>query len=371
MNPLDKQVKTPVVLNLPRNKTNTGVYCMKQQDLVYLSDLSPRDKPWDKRRGEADRFKALFEGTIHDCYAIRLANCSCELVFAFAVDENGTCSLKLQTAKFCRVRLCPVCQRQRARMWTAKTIKIMPKVLEAYPKSRFLMLGLTFPNCELTDLRATLFEMHKAWRKLIQRKDWKVQGWVRTTEVTRGQDDTAHPHYHCLLMVPPSYFSTNYVSQARWTELWRECLKVSYDPIVDIRSVRPKKGSEGIETDLVISALVETIKYSVKPSNVLKGNNCQKLGQKVRATDQDWLVELTTQLHKTRALATGGVLKDYLKVLENEPEDLIHADELGEVEADSESPRIDFNWSSKVSRYHMKPEPSIIQDEFVSSNYTH
>ncbi len=330
---------------------------MKQRDIVYLSDLSPKDKPWDKRRGEVDGFKALFENTVHHCYAIRLANCSCQLVFAFAVDENGVCNLKLQTARFCRVRLCPVCQGRRALMWTAKTIKIMPKVLEAYPKSRFIMLTLTVRNCPLPEIRATLTQMHTAWRKLIQRKDWKVQGWVRTTEVTRGKDDTAHPHYHCLLMVPSSYFGGNYISQERWGEMWQECLKVEYTPIVDVRSVRPKKGSKGIETDPVMSALIETVKYTVKPSDVLRGDNHQKLGQQVTISDQDWLIGLTEQLHKTRAIATGGILKDFLKVLENEPEDLIHVDENGEVQTDSESPRVAFDWNGENKRYHMKPEP--------------
>ncbi len=331
---------------------------MKQLDLVYLSDLSPRDKVWDKRRAATDGFKALYEKTVYHCYAVRIAECSCYLEFALTADDNGACSLKLQNARFCRVRLCPVCQGRRALMWAAKTIKIMPKVLEANPKARFIMLTLTARNCPLPELKTTLTDMHKAWRKLIQRKDWKVDGWVRTTEVTRGKDDTAHPHYHCLLMVKPSYFTgASYTSQARWVELWKECLKVSYDPVVDVRAVHPKRGAlEGQEGNPVIAALVEVIKYTVKPSDVLKGDNCQVPGQRVKVTDQDWLLQLTKQLHKTRAIATGGILKDYLKVLEDEPEDLIHADENGEVQPDTESPRVVFDWNSKNKRYHMNPE---------------
>ncbi len=331
---------------------------MKQRDLVYLSDLSPRDKVWDKRRAATDGFKALYEKTVYHCYAVRIAECSCQLEFAFAADDNGICSLKLQNARFCRVRLCPVCQGRRALMWAAKTIKIMPKVLEANPKARFVMLTLTARNCPLPELKTTLADMHKAWTRLVARKTWKVDGWVRTTEVTRGKDDTAHPHYHCLLMVKPSYFTgDNYISQERWVELWQECLKVSYQPIVDVRAVHPKRGaSEGQEGNPVIAALVEVIKYTVKPSDVLKGDNCQVPGQRVKVTDQDWLLQLTKQLHKTRAIATGGILKDYLKVLEDEPEDLIHADENGEVQPDTESPRVVFDWNSKNKRYHMKSE---------------
>lgn len=331
---------------------------MKQLDLVYLSDLSPRDKVWDKRRAASDGFKALYEKTVYHYYAVRIANCSCYLEFAFATDDNGVCSLKLQNAKFCRVRLCPVCQGRRALMWTAKTIKIIPKVMEANPKVRFIMLTLTARNCPLPELKTTLSDMHKAWRKLIQRKGLRfVQGWIRTTEVTRGKDDTAHPHFHCLLMVSPGYFGNDYISQERWVELWQECLKVSYQPIVDIRAVHAKRGaSHGQEGDAIIAAIVELIKYTVKPSDVLRGDNCQIPGQRVKVTDQDWLLQLTEQLHKTRAIATGGILKDCLRVLENEPEDLIHVDENGEIQADSQSPRVGFDWNSRNKRYHMKPE---------------
>ncbi len=331
---------------------------MKQRDLVYLSDLSPRDKVWDKRRAASDGFKALYENTDYHCYAIRIAKCSCYLEFAFAADDNGVCSLKLQSAEFCRVRLCPVCQGRRALMWAAKTIKIMPKVLEANPKARFIMLTLTARNCPLPELKTTLSDMHKAWTRLVARKMWRVEGWVRTTEVTRGRDDTAHPHYHCLLMVKPSYFTgDNYISQQRWAELWQDCLKVSYQPIVDVRAVHAKRDAlEGQGGNSVIAALVEVIKYTVKPSDVLRGDNCQIPGQRVKVTDQDWLLQLTKQLHKTRAIATGGVLKDYLKVLEDEPVDLIHADENGKVEADTESPRVGFQWNRKKKCYHMRPE---------------
>ncbi len=328
---------------------------MKQQDLVYLSDLSPRDKVWDKRRAATDGFKALYQGTIYDYYAVRLANCSCYLEFAFVANDNGVCSLKLQNARCCRVRLCPVCQGRRALMWTAKAVKIVPKVLKENPKVRFIMLTLTVPNCPLTELRATLSDMHKAYRKLIQRKDWKVDGWIRTTEITRGKDDTAHPHYHCLLMVSPGYFSNNYISQEKWVQLWRECLKVNFDPIVDVRAVRPKRGTlEGQEGNAILSAIVEVIKYTVKPSDVLRGDNRQIPGQRVGMSDVDWLLELTSQIHKTRAIATGGVLKDCLRVLEEEPKSLIHVDENGEAQTDSESPKTVFDWNSKNKRYATK-----------------
>ncbi|PAP24256.1 protein rep, partial [Salmonella enterica] len=72
-----------------------------------------------------------------------------------------------------------------------------------------------------------------------------VQGWIRTTEVTRGSVGSAHPHFHTLMMVPPSMFTRDYVKHARWGELWRESLRVDYDPNVDVRAENPRKLKDG------------------------------------------------------------------------------------------------------------------------------
>ena len=95
------------------------------------------------------------------------------------------------------------------------------------------------------------------------------------------------------------------------------------------------------------SAICETLKYSVKPAECLVDDSRRKL------SNAEWLSGLTSQLYKTRAIATGGILKQYLKELEQEPEDLIHADENGLTSADDESPRLAFGWREKTKRYVM------------------
>jgi plasmid rolling circle replication initiator protein Rep len=352
---LDK-LKTPSLLLGSPQTTNLarGITLLQATDPIYLSTLSPKDSRWDDKRSQADRFKALYQGTEYNCYAVRIADCSCHLLFAFQVDDTGLCKLKLQAAKFCRVRLCPVCQDRRSIMWRGKAFKILPKVLEDYPKARFIFLTLTVRNCPLDELRSKLNWMHKSWRRLIERKEFAaVDGWIRSVEVTRGADDTAHPHYHCLLMVKPGYFGKNYVTQEQWSILWQECLGVEYNPIVDVRAVKPKKGTPEEEQQFaVMAAIVETIKYSCKPSDSLRSDGLTAIATVM--SNQQWLVELTKQLHKTRAIATGGVLKAYLKLLEDDPEDLIHVDENGLSETDSESPRVIFGWREKAKRYRLE-----------------
>ncbi len=236
----------------------------------------------------------------------------------------------------------------------------MPKVLADSPKARFIMLTLTVPNCELADLRSQLGEMHKAWIRLLTRKELKIHGWIRSTEVVRRAEDLAGPHYHALLMVPSSYFSgVNYITQERWSELWAKSLKTKDDRIVDVRAVKSKKGTlKGSETDAVISATVEVIKYAVKPDDCLiDDHDLQRPGQRVRMSNQDWLVGLTEQLHKSRLIATGGVLKDYFKEVEDERQEergsLVHIREKLVADCESDAPEAVFNWHPEVERYAM------------------
>lgn len=51
--------------------------------------------------------------------------------------------------------------------------------------------------------------------------------------------DTYHPHFHVLIAVNKSYFtSRDYLSQARWTAAWQQALQVDYTPIVDVRRIK-------------------------------------------------------------------------------------------------------------------------------------
>src|SRR5690554_8117477 len=125
-------------------------------------------------------------------------------------------------------------------MWQARFYQSLPSLVESYPKARWLFLTVTVKNCPVSDLRETLQSMNKAWQRLIKRKEFKpVTGWIRTTEVTRGADGTAHPHFHVLLMVPPSWFTRDYVKKMRWVELWQESMKLDY-----LRSEESRVGQE-------------------------------------------------------------------------------------------------------------------------------
>lgn len=304
-------------------------------DSIYLTDVSPKDKPWDLHRFQAVGVKSLYRGTAYDRYADRIDSCSGLLEFGFLLNpETAEIALKLKTARFCRVRHCPVCQWRRQLVWRARFFQALPKLRSQFPTARFVFLTLTVKNCQLAELRSTLAWMNKSWHRLSELKAFPALGWLRSVEVTKSHDGTAHPHFHVLLMVPASYFSHGYLSQSKWAVMWQKSLRVEYTPIVNVKAVKPKIGAtEDTIADQLAKALCETLKYSVKPDDLV--------------SDRDWLVELTTQLHKTRAVAVGGVFKEFIS--DDEPEDLINVDD----ENTDLSPEnsVWFGWREMVSRY--------------------
>ncbi len=298
---------------------------------LYLSDVSPQDKPWDVHRANASRVQALYQKTKFQQYAARIQHCSQILDFICAADNLGEFKCRLSSAHFCRVRHCPVCQWRKVLKWRARFFTAVPKVTAAYPKTRWLFLTLTVRNCPVSELRATLGHMNKSWERLSKRKQFPALGFVRSTEVTRDKDGDAHPHFHCLLLVSNNYFSgQNYITQAKWSELWQQALRVDYTPIVDVRSVKPRYGT----VDTLSHALLETLKYSIKTQDLL--------------CDATWLEVVTEQLHNTRSVSVGGVLKDYID--DREPDDLVHIDEDNPEESEAWL-HLFFGWHERHKRY--------------------
>jgi plasmid rolling circle replication initiator protein Rep len=333
---------------------------------ILLKDLSSKDSSWDVHRSAAERIADLYQGTEYESYAVRIDQCSPLLEFVMVIDpDTGVLTCKLKAASFCRVPQCPVCRKARVRMWRAKAYQMMPAVFKDYPTARFLFLTLTVSNPHVSELRTTLDMMNKAWKRLTERKQFPAIGWIKTVEVTREHQcideswcksnkvekscqrclplETVHPHFHILLMVPPGYFGRDYLSQNDWTQLWKEALRVNYTPIVNIKAVK----SLTVDNQGMNEAVLETFKYSVKTKDILTDKDNASMN------NQQFLLEITKQLLNTRAIATGGVLKQYLKELEKEPEDLIHAD----VENDENGDKLGHllaAWNTYIKHYVVK-----------------
>lgn len=304
-----------------------------------LSSYSKKDKVWDVHRSQSIDVEAIYaQAEDFEKYAKRISDCSGVLRFGWRDDlATGESRLRLKEAQFCRVRYCPTCQWRRSLMQQARFMKSLPAILEQHPRHRWLLLTLTVQNCPIVELRDTLQAMNKSWHRLIKRPEFRlVSGWIRSTEVTRGKDGTAHPHFHCLLMVPPRMLTGKaYVTQSRWTELWQECARLDYKPVVDVRAVRGKKSDKSQNAG--ITGAVEVLKYAVKPSDM--------------TDDAGWFLELTRQTSHLRFLAAGGALKNALRDTENARDtDMVHAGD-ADAEGEDDGSRIAFNWRTTERKY--------------------
>lgn len=343
-------VDTPEVIPPQINNIYEHIYQTPLPDdtELALADVSEKDSVWDDQRyktelvGDIYGYNAEFER-----YAERMTDCSTFLAYGFSDD-----GLKLKNANFCRVRHCPVCQWRRSLFWKSNMYIAYDEIKEKYPTHRWLFLTLTVKNCEITDLRETLKHMNKSWQRLIKRKPFlrTIEGWIRTTEVTKGKDGSAHPHFHIILLVKPSYFAKNYIKQSEWSEIWGSCLKSDYIPVIDVRAVRAKK-KKGVEVDslddAVKSAIMETLKYSVKPSDMI-GDGSKK--------DNAWFYELTRQTFKLRFIASGGALKNALKPSDDITDsDLINSDQ-DDNESETDNRRLVFTYEKPVHKYLYSPD---------------
>lgn len=341
------------------------------EEHTYLTDVSAKDKPWDVYGVIASRVINLYgdfrlvkrDGTPCKPFADRIASCSQLLGFRRDIlPETGEAILKLKTAQFCRCRHCPKCQWRRVLKFWAKLFTTIPSLQQDHPMARYIFLTLTMKNPSIGELRATICYMNKAWNKLNQRKEWPAIGWIKCLEVTRGKDGNPHPHFHCLLMVKPSYFSHGYLSQSRWAELWQSCLKTDYTPNLDVRVVRPKKrplskkselGSDDGLREAILESLKVVFTYSIKP-----GKHSSEHGAEYQAqwmvgdfeADFKWLLAVTKELDKVRAISTGGLMKNYLAAWGQDEENLIN------INGDPISNQIEdldlfFAWREKLKRY--------------------
>lgn len=296
---------------------------------------------WDDHKANTDNLSDLYSYNKKFArYAERTKTCSEFLVYANRLDlKNGELVKKLTNANFCRVRLCPVCQWRRSLMWQARFYDAIPKIMEQYVGYRFLFLTLTVKNCPVNELSNTLIWMNKSFRKMLKYKaldSW--QGWLKTTEVTRNaQTNEAHPHFHILVMVKPSYFKKDYIKQFEFVEFWQKALKCDYLPNVDIRTVKNKHNNKNdLET-----AVQELLKYSVKEADLL--------------SDQDFLYTLTDEIFKKRFISSGGILKNILKENDESDEDFLSNEELNEIEeVENEEDSIVFKFNRNYQKYTKK-----------------
>lgn len=321
------------------NNNNT-----KKEKLQVFEDTNKRGKPIDWRGKKLDtnelsksyaRIGQFFKGK-----AERTGDCGDFLEFTKRKDD----SLALTRANFCKVRLCPMCSWRRSLKLFGQVSRVMDHAEENH-NFRYLFLTLTVKNCYEEDFKETLDNMTKAFNKMTRRKKFKsaIKGYFRALEVTYNPiDDSYHPHFHIIFAVSTTYFKDQYINQKEWGNLWKDCLNVDYDPIVDIRALKKNNKKE----------VSEVAKYTVKSDDFLikeDGKINEEITDKVVKT-------LDLGLHRKRLVSFGFIFKDIHKKLnldDAEQGDLVNTDN-EEIREDLTDTIIRVQWNIGFKNYFIR-----------------
>lgn len=248
---------------------------------------------------------------------------ACGKVLTYTVDRQ-TGQKVLTNAESCRVRLCPLCSWRRSLKNFWNTISIV-RWLQANEsrqevgKFSYIFITLTIRNCRGDALSGTIDDLFSAVKRLYERKEIKKAwlGMVRNLEVTHNIDikskdyDTFHPHFHMIAAVRPSYFtSRDYISQKRLQALWRECLRVDYDPVVDIRRVKSRSSSDDEDGYDAAKAVAECSKYAAKAADYIIPDDWDLTVDTVRILD--------SALDRRRLINYSGIFREVKSKLQLE-----------------------------------------------------
>lgn len=272
-----------------------------------ITQVSKKDKVWNTHKKENFLVGELYgENPEYQRYAERMASCADWLEFAETREHDK--KLKLTRATFCHVRHCPICQWRKSLARIARFMKNLPDYLEEYPDFSYIYAVFTVRNCPMDELRDTIRAENKGFERLLKRlkrAGVNVHGFIKTVEVTKGKDGFPHPHLNAILAVNKSYFTDKtYLSKDKWVTLWRESMKLDYDPSVFVSRVRRRRKKdagkgEATPAEDLTSGFLEVSKYAIKPADIVD--------------DPEFLYGVTAQCHKLRFISTGGCLKNIFR----------------------------------------------------------
>lgn len=338
---------------MSNHTTNSELCQVDKRDNALISEVCQKFTP---KKQASELLSASYYRLGYEHKAERVSSCGTFLEFAL---QQSSDTWNLRKANFCRDRLCPMCSWRRSYKIYAQISQIMDVIEKDYS---FLFLTLTVPNCSAVTLSDTIDRLQVGWRNLIhnnKRFKSSVKGFFRVLEVTRNKNrfspsyNTYHPHFHVILAVNKSYFtSREYISRDEMLEFWRKAMSDPSITQVDIRRCRNKNEiAEGEQfSKSLSSAVAEVAKYSVKSADYL--GKFDKRGFLLAPYSEDdidsFVTVFSSALYHRRLTAFGGVFDDVSKSLQLddiENGDLVHLDEF-ELRPDVACLIRRFGWSS-------------------------
>lgn len=264
------------LLKVGATKSDRSFHMQKQQNQILSTAFA--DLGWEK-------------------YAERCPSCLSWLEFLECI-ANPKHPRKLSAAHFCKIRMCPCCQKRRSFKAGETMLAVAEEALVRQPTLKFLFLTLTVPNVPLEQLRDELTHITQSWNRLLNCKKIKrvIKGYHRAIEITyNAERDDYHPHMHVIIAVNSRYFSEDYINHQEWLNFWQQSTRQPEITQIDIRTIR-----EGGKFDTrLASAVSEACKYSLKTFNFKRHKKGRDKGQIINLAHRKMykkLIENTLQI---------------------------------------------------------------------------
>lgn len=274
---------------------------------MFLKDINCKGQyiDWQEKKKKnlviAESYKRLEDYKKYEL----LYKCSDILIYKLYSDN----SKKLYKANFCRQRLCNMCNWRKSLKLFSQVSQIMDKIDTFNKNYHYVFLTLTIKNCPGEELSKHIDILIKGYDLFFKRRPLSfILGSFRSLEVTYNKlTNTFHPHLHCILVMPSDYYSRYYVSQKKFSEYWKECIKSEYIPIVHVEKIKNN----------IKKSVCEATKYAVKDSDIIFENK----------NIQDYVIDILTKCLSGRRLTSyRGIffeVKKSLKLEDVEKSDLI------------------------------------------------
>lgn len=334
--------------SIAKTHENSNIEVIKNTGEILLDVAeNGKERPWQKHKVSSEELTIIFKRAkkiepmlISEKRLKSLEECASFLLF----DRDVKQKLRLSSANFCRLRLCPMCSWRKSLKLFGQVLQIVNIIQAKQRSTRYIFVTFTVPNCTSDELTKTINKMNQALAYLLTEKKkfaparkiyQNLLGYMKALEVTYNQQtDTYHPHFHCLLAVKASYFTYGYVEKSEWQAIWSQAMKSERELIVDVEAVK----------NSTAKAVAEVAKYPVKSTDLLK------------ITDEEQATKALIVLHKTllkrQLVRFGGIFADVKKQLnlqdvDSQNVDLIHTDTESNFEAVE---KVLFKWC-KIGAY--------------------
>lgn len=171
---------------------------MLTQENNFVNEFYKSDVDALKQFETHKKFASNIQNTLAEIYAntdkgARIEQCGNSLVFErFHNDEHTT---TLNSANFCKHKLCPYC----AWRWHKRNANILDKSFEILQNQNFYHLVLTIPNVNFLT-KEFLITLRQNATKFVKQV-MKSKDYFMSFEITVDKNGKFHPHYHIIIIL--------------------------------------------------------------------------------------------------------------------------------------------------------------------------